>query len=276
MNNAVLARQDDGTIQLTITIPEDKIKKAREDVLTEYTDNVTLPGFRKGKAPKKMVEESLDKTKLKEEMLKRLLPNAYLEAVQEHKLQPIINPQIHVEKLDDGADWVFKATTCELPEVKLDDYKKAISAITAKSKIAIPGKEPEAPKFDDIMKALVDSAEVKIPQVLVDQEVERLLAQLLDEIKRLGLNLDQYIASTGKNPEQLRTEYAGKARNDIKLEFTLQKVAEDAQIQVEEKELEEAIQKATTDDERKNLEQNRYLLANILRQQKTLDYLKNL
>ena len=273
---AVLARQDDGTIQLTITIPEDKIKKASSEVLEEYTKNVTLPGFRKGKAPKKMVEESLDKAKLKEEMLKRLLPQAYLEAVQEHNLHPIINPQIHIEKLEDDKPWEFKATTCELPEVKLGDYKKAIGNVTAKSKIVIPGKEQEPPKFDDIMKALIDSSEVKIPQVLVDQEVERLLAQLLDEIKRLGLTLDQYIASTGKNPEQLRAEYAEKAKNDIKLEFTLQKVAEDAQIQVEEKEIDEAVQKATSDAERKNLEENRYLLANILRQQKTLDYLKNL
>ena len=112
--------------------------------------------------------------------------------------------------------------------------------------------------------------------MLVDQEVDRLLSQTLNEIKSLGLSLDQYLASTKKTPEQLRAEYAQKAESDIKIEFALQKIAEAEKIVVEEKEVEEAITKAKSDQERASLESNKYLLANILRQQKTLDFLKNL
>ena len=60
------------------------------------------------------------------------------------------------------------------------------------------------------------------------------------------------------------------------MEFALQKIATEEGITVEEKEVEEAIQKAKDEKERKHLETNRYLLASILRQQKTLDFLKNL
>lgn len=67
-----------------------------------------------------------------------------------------------------------------------------------------------------------------------------------------------------------------KAIQDIKTEFVLQKIAQDENITVEEKELDEAIQKAKDAQEKAYLEQNRYLLASILRQQKTLDFLKNL
>ena len=62
----------------------------------------------------------------------------------------------------------------------------------------------------------------------------------------------------------------------MKLEFALQKIAEIEKIIIEQKEIDEAIQKAKDDNERKSLEGNRYLLAAILRQQKTLDFLLNL
>lgn len=271
-----IQKQEDGTIILTISIPQKQIAEAKEAVIVSAVNNAELPGFRKGKAPRKTVEEKLDNAKIQEEVLKKVLPNGYIETIKEHNINPIINPRIHVEKLDPKEDWQFTATTCEAPHVDLNSYKDAVQKITAKSKIVIPGKESQEPKFDEVMEALISAVKIKIPKILVDQEVERLLAQLLDEIKRLGLTLDQYLSSTGKNAETLRDEYAKKAEGDIKLEFTLQKIAEEEKITVEEKEIDEAIQKAKDDTERKHLESNRYLLASILRQQKTLDFLRKL
>jgi len=103
-----------------------------------------------------------------------------------------------------------------------------------------------------------------------------LLSQLLNDIKRLGLSLDQYLASTNRKPEDLRAEYARRAENDIKLEFVLQKIAELEKISVSDTEIEDAIQKAKDPAEKQNLSSNKYLLAGILRQQKTLDFLTNL
>lgn len=273
---AAIQKLDDGTIKLTITIPQDEVKKTRDTVVEEITKSVSVSGFRKGKAPKKLVEEKIDKDNVREETLKKLLPEAYVEAVNQHKLRPIINPKIHVEKLDEDGDWQFTALTCETPHVDLDSYKENIQKITAKQKIIIPGKEPQEPKLDDIVQALLESVTVAIPNILIDQEVDRLLSQLLNEIKSLGLSLEQYLASTKKTAEALRSEYRKKADSDIKLEFTLQKIATEEKIAVEEKEVEEAIQKAKTDEEKKHLTENKYLLASILRQQKTLDFLKNL
>lgn len=276
MTTSAIKREQDGTIVLTITIPADMVKKTQEAVTENVVKNANLPGFRKGKAPKKLVEESINPQRLSEETLKELLPQGYMEAVKTHNLRPVMNPKIHVEKLEEGKDWVFTATTAEMPQVTLKDYKKAIQGVTAKSKIVIPGKEQKVPNMDEIMKAFLEQVEITLPKVLIDQEADRLLAQTLDEIKRLGLTLDQYLASTGKTPEQLRTEYIAKATADMKFEFALQKVSEAEKITVGEKEIEEALQKAKDPQERANLEQNRYLLASILRQQKTLDFLRSL
>lgn len=273
---SVLAKQDDGTIQLSITIPSETIKNTYNEVVEEMVKNANLTGFRKGKAPKKLVEEKLDPEKIREEILKKLLPNTYIEAVKEHNLKPVINPKIHIEKLEEGKDWEFKALTCETPIVKLGNYKENVKNVTAKSKIIIPGKESEPAKFEEIVKAILENIYAKIPKVLVDQEVDKLLSQTLDEIKKLGLTLDQYLASTGRSADQLRNEYETKAEKDIKLEFALARIMEEENITVDEKEIDEAILKAKDDNERKNLEQNRYLLAGILRQQKTLDFLRNL
>ena len=251
---SILARQEDGTIQLTITIPWSVVKKAKEVALEAYLASSQLPGFRKGKAPKKLVEDNLNQDHLREEVLRKLLPEGYVEALKEHALKPILNPKIHVEKLEDDKDWTFTAFTAEAPIITLGDYKEAVKKVTAKSKIVVPGKEQAPANFEDIAKAILETATVRIPKIIIDQEVDRLLAQTLDEVKRLGLTLDQYLASTGRNTEALRQEYEKKAENDIKLEFLLQKIAEDEKITVEEKEIDEAITQAKTDAEKQNLQ----------------------
>ena len=273
---SAIQRQDDQTIMLTVTIPWADVKKTKEAIVADYAKHAEVPGFRKGKAPKKIVEEKVDEEKVKEEALRKLLPQFYLDAINEHKINPVIAPKIHVEKLEDGKDWQFIAVTCEAPEIKLGNYKDNVKKITAKSKIVIPGKEQSQVSFDDIVKELLASVEVSIPKIIIEAEVERLLSQTLDEVKKLGLTLDQYLGSTGRTAEDLRKEYEKKAENDIKLEFVLQKVAETEHVTVEAKEVDEAIQQAKSEAERKNLEANRYLLTSILRQQKTLDFLKNL
>ncbi|MBI2613379.1 MAG: hypothetical protein HYW62_01275 [Candidatus Levybacteria bacterium] len=282
-NIAALQKEPNGTIRLTVTIPSSDVKKTWEEVFADAVKNIEVPGFRKGKAPRNLTEGKIDKEKIREEVLKKLLPIAYTQAIKTHGIKPIINPKIHVEKLEDPStssgqvrDWQFTALTCEAPIVNLNNYKDNIKSLTAKAKIVIPGKDKQEVKFEEIVKALLESVKAEIPTILIDNETDRLLSQTLEDVKKLGLTLDQYLSSTGKKPEDLRAEYRAKAENDIKLEFALLKIAEEEKIVVEEKEINEAILAAKTEDEKKNLEANRYLLASILRQQKTLDFLKNL
>ena len=278
MTQTQLERQKDGTIKITIVLPKDKVAKTREAVVDEMTKQTNVAGFRKGKAPKEMAAVRLNPEQIREEILKRILPEAYVEAVNEHKLNPIMNPKMHVEKIDEGEDWQFFALTCEMPEVSLGNYKDNVKKLDVKSSIIIPGKEEEKkkPTLDEVMKAILSDVTVQIPQILAEQEADRLLSQLLNDIKRLGLSLDQYMASTNRKPEDLRAEYLKRAEDDIKLEFVLQKIAEQEKVTVDEAEIEEAIQKAKDPAEKQNLAANKYLLAGILRQQKTLDLLMNL
>lgn len=274
--NSTILKQPDGTIELSVAIPWKDIEKTRNEVIDEHVKVEELPGFRKGMAPRDLVEKSLSPDHVREDVLRKLLPVKYVEAVNEHKLNPVLNPKINVVKLDEGTDWEFKALTAEAPDVTLGKYKDAVKQVTAKSKIAVPGKVPQPVGFEEISKVLIDNATLSIPKIIIDQEVDRLLAQMLDEVKKLGLTLDQYLASTGRNTETIRRDYEIKAQNDIKLEFIMQKIAKEEGIIVEEKEIEDAINQAKSEPERQNLESNKGLLSSIIRQQKTLDFLRNL
>lgn len=279
-----LERTPDNSIELRIRIPWDRVKIEKTKVLEEMAKHTNVPGFRKGKAPAKLVSEKIDKAKVNDEVLRQLLPILYSEAVKEHGLKPVVDPSIHLDnELEDDKEWEVHAITCEFPAVDLGNYKAEVKKITSKGKIVVPGEpaspsqdgKTEEPKLDKIIKTTVECAEVKIPGILIQRESDRLISQMLEEIKKLGMTLDQYLKSTNKTPEDIREEYANKAHNDLKLEFTLAKVAEEEKITVEEADIQKAIEGAKP-EEKESLEKNKYLLASILRQQKTLDFLKSL
>lgn len=264
------------TIELSLTIAASDVKKAYEEVVDSASKTIEVKGFRKGKAPRKTVEEQLDKVKVNEEILRTLLPKAYSEAIREHSIQPIVNPRIEIIGMEEGKDWQFKATTCEKPEVALGDYKDKVKTITAKSKIVVPGKEPEKVKPEDIFNTLLEAATVEIADFVVDAEVDRLLARTLDEIKTLGLSLEQYLATTGKTAQSLRDDYRKQAEADLKLEFILEAIADTEKITIAQAEIDEAIKQVKNPQEQQAISQNPYMLAQILRRQKTLDFVRNL
>ncbi|TXG76530.1 hypothetical protein E6Q11_04450 [Candidatus Dojkabacteria bacterium] len=190
---------------------------------------------------------------------------------------------MHIDgTIEDGKDWVFHALTCEAPAVDLGKYKEAVAKITAKSKIVVPGKDlpagrqgPEQPKFEDIIEAVLTSVTIKVPAVLIQREADRLISQTLEEIKKLGMSLDQYLASTGQDIETFKAMYAQRAERDLKLEFVLSKISEVEKISVDDAEIQKTIDGAKP-EEKASLAQNKYLLASIIRQQKTLDFLRSL
>ena len=276
-------RLANGTIELTITIPWSDIQTTYNQVIDDFVKEAELPGFRKGKAPKKVVEEKLDKNKIYEEVMKRIIPKAYADAVKQESVAPIIPPKVEVIAAQEGKDWQFKASTCKEPEVKLGDYKDALNkAKSAKlPKIWVPGKEekkgePAEITLDEVINALLGNTQINIPSLLIEDEVNRMLSRLIDQTQKLGLTVEQYLLSQGKTSEGLRAEYKDQASRNLALEFILEKVANQEKIEVGDEEIEKVIKEAKEPKEQEALRAQKYYLATILRRQKTLDYLKSL
>ncbi len=271
-----ILRKDDGTIEITVIIPWSEAKKAQEEIEEELVKQVKIAGFRPGQAPKNIAKSKLNPELVKEEMLKKIVGKAYNDALKKHNLNPLITPHIHIEVFTEGTDVVFTAETCEEPKIELGKYKEAIKEVTAKSKILVPGKEEEKATLDDILDAAMKAVEIKVPNVLIENEVSRLLSQMLDELKKLGLSLDQYLTSRKLDPEKLREEYRMKAEQDLKLEFFLRKVADEEKITVEKEDIEKALASIENPTEREEVMKNPYLVASIIRQQKTISFLSTL
>lgn len=278
-----VTKQDDGTLVLKVTVPFAEVEKAREKIKSELIKNVSAPGFRKGQVPKKIAEEKLSKQVVQEETLKMVVPEAYNKAIQAEKLQPIISPKLHIEVFEEGTDLVFEAVTALEPEVKLGDYKKAVKAATAKSKIIKPGdpstssgQGPEKPTVDDVLQAALEGSTITVPKILIEEETNRLLSQLVEELQRLGMNLDQYLATREQNAEEMRKGYEAKAERDLKLEFLLKKIADSENISVEKKDIEEALSRFQDPKNKEEIAKNPYFLAALIRQQKTIDFLMSI
>ena len=272
-----IVRKEDGTIELTIVIPWNEAKKAQESIENELVKSVKIAGFRPGQAPKNVAKARLNPELVKEEVLKKVVSAAYNEEVKKHNLNPIISPHIHIEIFTEGTDIQFTAETCEEPKIELGNYKEEIKKVTAKSKIVIPGKEEEKKdNLDEVLSAGLKAAKINVPAILVESETSRLLSQLLDELKKLGLSLDQYLESKGIDGEKLRAEYQAKALSDLQLEFFLRKVADEEKITVEKEDIERALNTIENPKEREEIMRNPYLVASIIRQQKTVTFLSSL
>ncbi|HUS59903.1 MAG TPA: trigger factor [Nevskiaceae bacterium] len=281
---SALNKLPDGTIELTITIPLKRVKTSYDEVLKKQAAKVEIKGFRKGKAPQKLVEQKIGKNALYEEVLKTLIPQVYTETVKEQNIKPILNPQIKVVSLQEGKDWQIKALTCELPEVKLGDYRVEIKKQLAPGKIWTPDKEKQTNKLTredkiaQIFKVLAGNIQIKLPEILVEQEVNRMFSRLIDQTNQLGLTVEQYLTSTGKTNQQLRDEYRKQAEETLKLELVLAQIAEKEKVTVTEAEIEKMIEAVPDEKVRIGLKtpDQQIYIRQLLRKRKVIDNLLKL
>ena len=281
---SALNRLENGSLELTINIPWTRIKTSYQQVLNKLAGQITLKGFRQGKAPIESAEKEIGKDKLYQETLKEILPQIYIEAIKEHQLKPIVNPQISVNSLEENKDWQVKAITCELPRVELGDYQKNVKNSLAAEKIWTPGKDKKTPpenenqKLDKIFKALLENIKLNIPEILIQDEVNRMLTRLIDQTARLGLTVEQYLASSGKTQEKIKEEYTQQAQETLSLELILSAIADKEKIEITDEEVEKMIE-AIPDDETKksftNQEQKAYI-KQLLRKRRVIDNLAKL
>ena len=278
-------KSDDGTIEITYKIPFDRISKTREKVVDELGKDVEVPGFRKGKAPASKVIDHIPNHTLIEQTLGKILPELVGKTIKEEDIKPAIYPRFDLISAEEGKEWEVKATTCEIPEIKLGNYKKEISGVARSKAIWTPDKakkgeekkEPTAQeKQQAALEALTEAVEINIPQILVDQEVEARLSRLLERVDNLGISLESYLSSIGKTAETLREEYAKQAKEALTVDLALQKIAEEEDIKIDKKEVDDAIKASAGDEElakRLDTPQQRQQIEAVLKKRKALEKL---
>lgn len=272
--SSTIAKTEDGTIQITFNIPYPLIETAKRQAALALGKDIEIAGFRKGKAPLDKVLEKIPQNTLVEKILTQLLPTALAEAIKKHKIKPAVYPKFELISTGGGKDWQIRAVTCELPEVDLGDYKKVVQGALRTSSSSSKDEKEQL-----VIKTLLDSIKVKVPNILVDEEVNVRLSNLLERIEKLGLSLDGYLASVGRNPQSLRAEYENQARQLIALELILNKIADEQNIKIPEKQVDDAISASKADPklaEKLQSPRERELIQAVLKRRAVLDSLVSL
>ena len=120
-------------VALTIEVGAEEFEAAVNKAYLKMRGKMNIPGFRPGKAPRKMIESMYGAEVFYEEAVNAVLPDAYESAVDEQKLEVVGYPQVEIESVGkEGA--VFKCTVAVYPEVELGQYK-ALEAVKAEVKV---------------------------------------------------------------------------------------------------------------------------------------------
>ena len=109
--------------KLTIEVSAEELEKAIQGAYLKNKNKITLPGFRKGKAPRVMIEKMYGKGVFLEDAANALIPSAYSKALNECDLEIVSQPEIDITQLEAGKPFIFTAEVAVKPEVTLGEYK---------------------------------------------------------------------------------------------------------------------------------------------------------
>ena len=135
MNLIKSEKTDKGVWTLQFSVDKDTFAKAVSDSFRKNSGKITVPGFRKGKAPRAVVEKMYGKGYFYEDAFNAVLPAAYEEALKESKLDTVGQPDFDVVSVSDEDGVVFSAKVAVRPEVKIENYfgieaEKTVAPVT--------------------------------------------------------------------------------------------------------------------------------------------------
>lgn len=118
-----LEKLEKNMAKLTIEVPAEEFEKAIQEAYQKDKNRITLPGFRKGKAPRKMIEKMYGAGVFYEDAANILIPRAYDEALKECEETIVSRPTIDITQIEAGKPFIFTAEVALKPEVTLGEYK---------------------------------------------------------------------------------------------------------------------------------------------------------
>lgn len=323
--------------------------------LARLSQEIELPGFRKGAAPSDMVEPRILQN-LQQEVLKEIMPQALIEALQGSDIVPIDYPQYQVVSFSKGQPLVFNARVTERPKVTVGDYKtikvdrpaakvvadeevekivddlfkrwsarqganaqaaatgapqtqgatgslsfnqtqapantpndnfaKAVGGenlLDLKSKIrqdleAEAKNESELDYEEAILQKVEGMTTVEVPEVLVQDELNRMLVSLQRRVADMGLLLDDYLKNQNKTLEGIKGEWREQAEKNVRMELGLTEIARMENVAISDDELKAEIDKIQDAKTKQQFEaeEPKMHLRHALRQAKTLNLLKTI
>ena len=157
MSSKIL-KEEKNIVTLEITVSQDEFEKAVNKAYLKVKNNINVQGFRKGKAPRHIIEKKYGKGIFYDDALDFAIQEAYPVAVKELELDIIDSPKINIEKFEDGEEIVFTAEVEVMPEVELPEYK-GVEVVKTEIKVTDEDVERELKSVQDKNARIVEVAD---------------------------------------------------------------------------------------------------------------------
>ena len=283
-------------MEIICEIPAEVFEKERAIALKKIGENISLPGFRKGRAPEEMVVKKYGEALILEEMANIAIDRVYPEILREHKIATIGMPAVQVRKLAKNNPFEFSITFPVLPEITLPDYKeiskkimkeeddlsandeeveKSIAELLKQYATKDEGGKEILPELTDelakkfgpfadvaefrskitesiikrkttrakekrrvrIMEKIAESITVKLPKILIEGELDRMIFRFRQDIEQIGLKAADYLTTIKKTEDDFRKEWATDAEKRVKIQIALVKIANAEKLEVPKDEI---------------------------------------
>ncbi len=250
----IKALPETSEIEITSSIDAKEFAEAIAATLEDLRKEVSLPGFRKGAAPAKMVKDKIGESTLLAEAAEHAIGHAYGHILQDEKIDAIGHPQVTIKKIAEGNPLEFTIRTAILPVIEKLDYKKIAASENKKAKASTSEiakvtdedlakakeKDPEITKEDlekqneyrakeknrlSLIEAITKDISIVIPNVLIEGEVGQMLGQMRGDIERMGLSFADYLKHLKKTEEDLKKEWRPDAEKRVKLDLLVAHIA---------------------------------------------------
>lgn len=110
-------------VKLTIEVTAEKFEEGMKAAYKKNVKKINMPGFRRGKAPRMLIEKTYGPDIFYEDAINEVLPDSYEAAIDETKIEPVSRPEIDVDQVEKGKPFIYTATVIVKPEVEIDGYK---------------------------------------------------------------------------------------------------------------------------------------------------------
>ena len=134
-------------LELTIQIEQVEMLKYIDQTTTRLAKKITVPGFRKGEAPKELVAKQIHPTDLLNETFEYAINESYKKAIEQENISPLASPEIKLSEEASQESLEYTAIISIMPEIKLPDYKKLVAKITKETEDITDKDVEEAKKY---------------------------------------------------------------------------------------------------------------------------------
>jgi len=257
-----------------------------EKAILKLGENIEIEGFRKGKAPRAMIEKMLGQETIFKEASQECVRENYLKVVKDEGIEPLGQPEISVLKLAPNNPFEFKAVAAVLPEIIIGDYREIASKIK-KQEVKVTAEEIEKLKQEkermakeklrqEILDKIASGSQMAIPEVLIDSEKNSMLATIKEQVlQMLGIGFEEYLKKINKTEKEILDSFLPEAERRIKNSLILREIQRREKFAISEKELADHLQAIAKANPKLDQGQLKDYTESVIKNEKTFTLLES-